>query len=61
MSVKIERFLLLVASCMSMETVTIPKQEYEELKKKVEIDEGLLHDLIQGLKDIKEGRIKRVR
>ncbi len=44
-----------------METVTIPKQEYDELKKKAEIDEELLHDLIQGLKDIKEGRIKRVR
>jgi len=44
-----------------METVTIPKQEYNELKKKAEIDEELLHSLIQGLKDIREGRIKRVR
>ena len=46
---------------MKQETVTIPRQEYEELKKKANIDEGLLRDMIQGLKDIKEGRIKRVR
>ena len=46
---------------IQMETVTISKQEYEDLKKKVEIDEELLKGLIQGLKDIKEGKIKRVR
>ena len=46
---------------MKQGTVTIPKQEYEELKKKADIDEELLKDLIQGLRDIKEGRIKRVR
>ena len=46
---------------MKQETVTIPRQEYEELKKKANIDEELLRDMIQGLKDIKEGRIKRVR
>jgi len=44
-----------------METVTISKKEYQELKKKVEIDEELLKELVQGLKDIKEGRIVRVR
>ncbi|MEK6891773.1 MAG: hypothetical protein AABX25_01185 [Nanoarchaeota archaeon] len=44
-----------------METITISKQEYENLKKKADIDENLLKDLIQGLKDVKEGRIKRVR
>ena len=43
------------------ETITISKQEYEELKKRADIDEGLLKGLIRGLKDIKEGRIKRVR
>ena len=46
---------------MKQETVTIPKEEYQELKRKVNIDEELLRDLIQGLKDIKEGRIKLVR
>ena len=44
-----------------MESITISRQEYEELKKKADIDGELLKDLIQGLKDIKEGRIKRVR
>ena len=46
---------------MKQETVTIPRQEYEQLKRKANIDEELLRDMIQGLKDIKEGRIKRVR
>ncbi|MFH1593003.1 MAG: hypothetical protein ABIB47_06585 [Candidatus Woesearchaeota archaeon] len=44
-----------------METVTIPKQEFEELKKKAEIDEELLQELVQGLKDIKAGRVRRVK
>ena len=44
-----------------METVTISKQEYQELKRKAEIDESLLKGLMQGLKDIKEGNVKRVR
>lgn len=41
-----------------METVTISKQEYKELKKKAELDEDLLVSLIRGLEDIKHGRIK---
>ena len=41
-----------------METVTIPKVEYETLKKKAELDEDLLIKLIRGLEDIKAGRIK---
>lgn len=40
-----------------METVTISKHEYQELKRKAEIDEELLHELVQGLKDIKAGRV----
>lgn len=44
-----------------METIVITKLEYEELKRKAEIDEQLLMDLVQGLRDIKDGRIKRVR
>ena len=44
-----------------METVTIPKQEYEALKKKAEIDEELLQELVQGLMDIKAGNVTRVR
>ena len=41
-----------------MQTVTIPKQEYETLKKKAELDEDLLIKLIRGLEDIKNGRVK---
>ena len=44
-----------------METVTIPKSEYEELKKQAKIDMDLLQQLMGSFKDIKEGRIKRVR
>lgn len=41
-----------------MKTVTIPKEEYETLKKKADLDEDLLIKLIRGLEDIKAGRIK---
>jgi len=41
-----------------METVTIPKEEYERLKKESEVDEELLASLVRGLEDIKAGRIK---
>lgn len=41
-----------------METITIPKKEYETLKKKADLDEDLLIKLIRGLEDIKAGRIK---
>ncbi len=44
-----------------MQTVTISKQEYQELKRKAEIDEELLQELVQGLKDIKAGRVQRVK
>ena len=44
-----------------MEMVTIPKEKFEELKRKAEIDEDLLIELVQGLKDIKAGNVKRVR
>ena len=41
-----------------METVTIPKEEYERLKKEAEIDEELVKKIVRGLEDIKNGRIK---
>ncbi|MBS3157324.1 hypothetical protein J4442_04115 [Candidatus Woesearchaeota archaeon] len=43
------------------EMIEIPKMEYEKLKRKAEVDEELLNELVQGLKDIKEGRVKRVK
>ena len=44
-----------------MQTVTIPKQEYNRLKKQANIDMSLLKQLIGSLADIKSGKIRRVK
>ncbi len=44
-----------------METVTIPKREYEQLKQQAKIDLDILHQFVSSVIDIKEGRIRRVR
>lgn len=44
-----------------METVTIPKQEYETLKKQAQIDLDLLRQFMGSFKDIKEGKVRRVK
>ena len=41
--------------------VSIPKDEYERLKMQANIDVDLLKQLVRSLKDIKEGRVIRVR
>ena len=43
---------------IEMETITIPKQEYEMLKKQANIDVELLMQFLESFKDIKEGRVK---
>ena len=43
-----------------METVTIPKKEYDELKKTAQVDTELLKDIAHGIKDILAGKIKEV-
>ncbi len=45
---------------VEMETVTIPKKEYERLKKLDIIDHELIRQLVNSFEDIKAGRIKRV-
>ncbi len=40
-----------------METVTIPKEEYEGLKKRAEVDWELVEKIKRSLEDIKHGRI----
>lgn len=45
----------------TQEMITIPKEEYEELKKRAEVDVELLQQLMQSFKDIKEGKIRRVK
>ncbi len=42
-------------------SIAITKGKGARLKKGTEIDEELLAELVQGLKDIKEGRVKRVK
>ena len=41
-----------------METITIAKEEYKNLKRKAELGEDLLVKLVRGLEDIRAGRIK---
>ncbi len=43
-----------------MKTVTIPKEEYERLKKLDKIDFELVRQFEKSLEDVKEGRIRRV-
>ena len=43
-----------------MKTVTIPKVEYERLKKMEKLDRELLEDISKGIKDILSGRVKEV-
>ncbi|MBI2137304.1 hypothetical protein HYU12_02165 [Candidatus Woesearchaeota archaeon] len=44
-----------------METVTVPKAEYEALKRKAkeaEVDWGLVEEFKKSLEDVKNGRMK---
>lgn len=44
-----------------MEMVKIPRDEYEKLKMQANIDVDLLKQLVRSLKDIKEGKVIRVK
>lgn len=41
-----------------METVAISKKEYQRLKKLEEIDMELLSELVEGFRNVKEGKVK---
>lgn len=41
-----------------METVTIVKERYKEMKEKAKLNDELLTKLIRGLEDVRQGRIK---
>ncbi len=43
-----------------METITIPKKEYERLKKLEELDFELIRQFKESLMDLKHGRFKRL-
>lgn len=42
------------------EMVTIPKKEYERLKRLEQVDHDLLNQFKSSLEDVKAGRIRRV-
>lgn len=42
------------------ETVTIPKNEYERLKKLEDLDFDLIRQFADSLEDLKHGRFKRL-
>ena len=44
-----------------MEMINISKDEYERLKMQANIDVDLLKQLVRSVKDIKEGRVIRVK
>lgn len=41
--------------------ITIPRSEYERLKRQANIDVDLLKQFVESFKDIKEGRVRRVK
>ncbi len=43
-----------------MKTITIPKEEYNKLKKFEKVDQELLQDIARGIKDILKGKVKEV-
>ncbi len=43
---------------MAKDTVTIPKTEYEELKRKAQESDNLLHSFLRGINDIEKGKVK---
>jgi len=45
---------------IKMETVTIPKEEYERLKKLEQLDFDLIRQFASSLEDLKQGRFKRL-
>jgi len=45
---------------MKQETITIPKEEYNKLKKKAEIADDMILQLESSLRDAEAGRIRRV-
>ena len=45
---------------MTQETITISKEEYEELKKFKRVNQELLQDIARGIKDILVGKVREV-
>ncbi|HLD10658.1 MAG TPA: hypothetical protein VJB89_01130 [Candidatus Nanoarchaeia archaeon] len=41
-------------------SITISRNEYEELKKHKNVDQDLLKDIARGIKDILDGKVKEI-
>lgn len=50
-----------IKQIMQQEMITVPKKVYEDLQKQAKIDMDLLYQLMSSFKDIKEGRVRKVR
>ena len=46
---------------MKTETITIPRIEYEKLKKRAEVDWQLVEKIKRSLEDVKQGRVTEVK
>ena len=46
---------------MKQEMIMVPRKEYVKLKKQATIDLEFLAQLMNSFKDIKEGRVRRVK
>ncbi len=46
---------------MVEQTITIKQKEYNQLKRAAQIDIELLRQFMDSFKDIKEGRVRRVK
>ena len=46
---------------MEKDTIIISKEEYDRLRMQANIDVELLKQLMESFKDIKEGRVRRVK
>ena len=45
---------------MEKSTITIPREEYIELKRYRKVDQELLSDIAKGIKDILDGKVEEI-
>jgi len=55
-----QRFISFEPIIVIMELITIPKQEYQRLKKLEELDFDLIRQFAASLEDLRKGRFKRL-
>lgn len=55
------KYMDMTTITMKGDTVTISRQKYEKLKMQAEVDIELLKQSMESFKDIKEGRVRKVK